>query len=140
MSRPAYVLDTDIISYLMQRELSVRVTLAEAIAQGAIVLLCPVVHYEIMRGLLHHRAPRKLAAFERLSQTLEHEPLDMSDWECAARLWSEACRRGRPTQDADLLIAAYAIGRDAILVTNNTRHFEHLPVKLENWLETHSSV
>ena len=42
---------------------------------------------------------------------------------------------GKPTGAFDLLIAATAPRFDAILITNNIRHFEHIPnLKLDNWL------
>jgi tRNA(fMet)-specific endonuclease VapC len=45
--------------------------------------------------------------------------------------------QGKPLQLMDLLIAAHAISIDAILVTNNTRHFERLAptLTIENWVE-----
>ena len=43
--------------------------------------------------------------------------------------------RGKGIADADLIIAAIAIGLDANVVTGNRRHFERIPgVKLENWI------
>ena len=37
-------------------------------------------------------------------------------------------------EDMDLFIAATAIYNDLTLVTNNTKHFENIPLlKLENW-------
>jgi tRNA(fMet)-specific endonuclease VapC len=42
---------------------------------------------------------------------------------------------GRPTGEVDALIASVAITYDATLVTNNTRHFQHIPnLKLTDWL------
>ena len=36
----------------------------------------------------------------------------------------------------DMLIGAHALHVDAVLVTNNTRHFERIPeLRLENWVE-----
>jgi tRNA(fMet)-specific endonuclease VapC len=38
--------------------------------------------------------------------------------------------------DADLLIAATAIGRDAILITGNVKHFQRISeLKIDNWLK-----
>ena len=44
---------------------------------------------------------------------------------------------GTPIGELDMMIAAHAIAADAVLVTNNTRHFERikLPLVLENWIE-----
>ncbi len=42
---------------------------------------------------------------------------------------------GQPIGEMDTMIAAHAIALDAVLVTNNARHFGRLspPLRLENW-------
>ena len=37
----------------------------------------------------------------------------------------------------DMLIAAHAIAVDAVLVTNNTRHYKQIkmPLVIENWMQ-----
>ncbi|WP_242457160.1 hypothetical protein [Treponema zioleckii] len=48
--------------------------------------------------------------------------------------WFLAQKIGRPSDDMDLLIAATAISNDLILVTHNTKHFEHIQnIKLQDW-------
>ena len=43
---------------------------------------------------------------------------------------------GRMLPDADLLIAATALARDAILVTGNVKHFQRIgELKIDNWLK-----
>ncbi len=39
--------------------------------------------------------------------------------------------------EMDMLIAAHAIAADAVLVTNNSRHFKRikLPLMMQNWME-----
>jgi len=45
-------------------------------------------------------------------------------------------RKGLPIGNMDMLIAAHARSLDAILVTNNQRHFSRVSgLKLENWVE-----
>jgi tRNA(fMet)-specific endonuclease VapC len=37
----------------------------------------------------------------------------------------------------DILIAAHAVSRGLIMVTNNTEHFGRIPqLKIENWFKT----
>ena len=44
-------------------------------------------------------------------------------------------KNGIIADDADILIAAYCIQNNYILVTNNTKHFENIAnLELENWL------
>jgi len=49
---------------------------------------------------------------------------------------SQLEQRGLPMGPLDLLIAAQAVSRELILVTNNTREFERVKqLRLENWTE-----
>jgi len=62
--------------------------------------------------------------------------LDSETWDAGARLWANCRKKGTPTGhglDKDVLIAAQVREQDAVLVTNNSKHFEHLDVTYENW-------
>ena len=51
------------------------------------------------------------------------------------RIRAELEKRGTPLDLADLEIASIAIANNLILVTNNVRHFERVPLlQCENWL------
>lgn len=98
-----------------------------------ILILCPVVYFEIRRGFLKKAASAKIREFERLMLSMVWDDLQQDDWETAARFWAEATAGGRPRKDADILIAAHAAGSRATLVTDNENHFLHLGVPIENW-------
>lgn len=100
-------------------------------------LRSPVVDYEIRRYLLLKGATRNLAQYEALTAHWKHTDFDNEDWLQAASLWAKHHRMGMSITDADLLIAVSALQHDAILVTNNERHFKELGLHLENWLEVH---
>jgi len=58
--------------------------------------------------------------------------------EAAAKYFGEQKARlrklGQPIADLDLLIASIAFAEDAVLVTDNTKHFDRIPeLQLENW-------
>ena len=43
-------------------------------------------------------------------------------------------KSGHTIDDMDLLIAATAIAQNMVLVTHNTKHFEHIPgIRLVDW-------
>ncbi len=45
-------------------------------------------------------------------------------------------QKGRPSGEVDVMIGAIARAHDAILVTNNTKHFQDIEaLRLENWLQ-----
>lgn len=63
-------------------------------------------------------------------------PFEESDALVAARLRAEVFRAGGPVGDFDSLIAAQAIARELIVVTNNVSEFERIPdLGIENWTE-----
>jgi predicted nucleic acid-binding protein len=53
----------------------------------------------------------------------------------ASMIFVKLQRRGIVIDDADILIAAWCIQNDYILVTNNLKHFENIEnLKIENWV------
>ena len=95
--------------------------------------MCPVVFYELRRGLAHRDARRQLGELETFARTLRWVDYDRSMWTDAAQLWADRRREGRPHGDADLLTAAFTRRLRARLVTNNTADFEDLGVPLLDW-------
>ncbi len=129
-----WVLDTNIISFLLRGNAAVRGGFnAAREATNALFILSPVVDYEIRRYLLLKGASRNLAQYEALTAQWVEPAFDGAHWQRAAILWAERHRRGQPIEDADLLIAVTALLQDATVVTNNTNHFTGLGLRLEDW-------
>jgi predicted nucleic acid-binding protein len=129
-----FVLDSNIISRILRQDRRVVPRLAEAATSNATIYLCPVVYFEVRRGLLERAASRQLRDFDHLARTLLWADFERAIWDDAAQLWVACRARGRPHDDADLLIAAYARHFQATLVTNNTGDFEDLGTPLVNWV------
>ena len=72
---------------------------------------------------------------------ISHLNLTVFAWDAEATqyyaiLRADLERKGLPIGNMDMLIAAHALSLDAILVTNNQRHFSRISdLKLENWVE-----
>jgi tRNA(fMet)-specific endonuclease VapC len=134
--RPLYTLDTDIVSYLIRGhdaklENRFRSILPSSISVSA------VVSAELAYGL------RSLPRSHRLQADM---PFFLSTIRVLA--WDERCgefyadirhnltRSGQLIGELDMMIAAHALALGAILVTNNTRHYQRipLPLKTENWV------
>ena len=129
----SYVPDSNIISYILSKDVRVVPRLDELFARSDKVVICPVVFFEIRRGLLWKGAARKLREFELLMLYLVWDEFQADDWERASTLWAESARLGAAKTDADILIAAHALRLGATLVTDNEDHFRHLGVPVENW-------
>jgi predicted nucleic acid-binding protein len=131
-----YALDTNIVSYLLQKRAGVIRRLDEEIDHGNQVVIPPIVYYEIRRGLLAADATAKGRLFEALCSDLGVGDIDVETLEIAAATYARLKKAGLTTDDADLLIAAYCIRNGFTLVTNNTKHFEHIEgLSFLNWLE-----
>lgn len=128
-----YVFDTNTISWLLARDASVIAGMTETIKPADLILGCPVVWFEVQRGLLAKDARRQNQRFEALFATFLWQDFNRDDWRLAAELWTARRTQGIPIHDADLLIAAFARNRGATLVTDNIKDFEKLGVSLENW-------
>jgi len=77
---------------------------------------------------------RKLVSefVERLDDIL---PWDAGAAETFAALQAYLYKKGSPIGLNDTMIAGHALSRDAIVVTNNVKHFSKAPrLKVENWV------
>jgi tRNA(fMet)-specific endonuclease VapC len=128
-----YILDTNIISLLLRNSDSVRAQLDKALTPENVILGCPVVWYEVRRGLLARDARQQIQIFDIVFAAFDWQEYRQTDWKLATELWSQRRAQGHPIGDADLLIAAFARNREAVLVTDNTKDFVDLGVDTENW-------
>lgn len=129
-----YVLDTNILTALLRYETKSIEHTARAAAANAEILLCPIVFYEALRGLLHRDAQKQKQHLLNYAAAFIWADFDRADWEKAADLWAALRSQGMQVGDADLLIGVYAIQREAVVITANERHFVPLGVQTENWL------
>jgi len=132
-NEPPVVLDTSVISRIMRKDPSLPNRLAQLLGEEPTLLLCPVVFFEIERGLRSKpEAVRIRYAFEALKGMFIYRELDKLVWKPAADRWAEQSLRGRKPQDADLLIAAYADRHGARLITYD-KGLESLAKSVECW-------
>jgi predicted nucleic acid-binding protein len=76
---------------------------------------------------------------DELTREIRYIPVTTATWRAAARLWALQRKAGRVTAaegglDGDVLIAAQALAKDAVIVTPNTRHFDSM-VRAVTWQE-----
>jgi predicted nucleic acid-binding protein len=129
----AYVLDTNIVSALLRNDAKVNFRLRVVVEREDLIVECPMVWREVLRGLLIKNAFKQRQAFEKLFATFTWQDYSRDDWSLAVELWAQRRAMGLPIADADLLMAAFARNRDAVLVTNNEKDFYRLGVTLQNW-------
>ena len=132
----SYSLDTDIVTKLLKKHPANQRVVArfrDEISRNSLFVICPIVYYEIRRELVFKDARIQLRAFERLIQAMTWKDFNLPIWDRACHLWSALRTMGASHHDADVLIAAHALGYGVVVVTGNTQHFEHTGVQFEDW-------
>ncbi len=131
----SYILDTNIVTAILKRDRKVAKQLRLVRVRQQELFISCITYYEIKRGLLYVNATRKLSLFNAFCQEVKVVFLDEIEIiEKASEIHADLKRRGRPIQDADILIAATAIVRGLILVSNDSDMLRVSDLILENWL------
>jgi len=134
-----YLLDTNIVSYILRRNATVGRKLRDANRSGEEVFISCITYYELKRGLLYANATRQLAEFNQFYSKYEVLFLDdIAILEKACEIHVDLKRRGQTIQEQDIFIAATAIARGLILVSNDSDLLRVEGLSLENWLSTDS--
>jgi tRNA(fMet)-specific endonuclease VapC len=93
-----------------------------------------ITYYEILSGLKHRDANRKLETFLAFATENTVLPLTQNAVTHAAEQYAALCKCGTPLDDIDLLIAGIALANELVIVTHNTEHFERIEgLSVENW-------
>lgn len=129
------MLDTDMASYVIKRHSPAVTARLEELPLSS-VCISVITRAELQYGL------RRLASARRLHLVVRHflRLVRALDWDGdAADRYAEIRHQlvssGRPIGELDMMIAAHAIAADAVLVTNNVKHFARIraPLVMENW-------
>ena len=129
-----YLLDTNVLDDLAkQPDGSARRRLAAL--DPSVVCTSIIVVAEVRYGLAKRPSVKLEAALAAVLATIDilafDEPADRSYGVIRAELE----RAGTPIGANDLIIAAQAVARDLIVVTDNEREFRRVPgLAVENWL------
>ncbi len=119
----------------MRGDEQLRKTLQSHVNRGALLAITPITLCELYKGAF--MSTRPVEALELISIFLEGvEVLDLFDVACMefGKQHSTLMKKGKPTQQFDLLIGVIAKMHDHILVTRNRKDFEYIEgLKIEQW-------
>ena len=131
-----YLLDSNICIHYIRNRAIAQVIKAKFLQHTTDTIQIPaIVVAELLHGAYHSKRVE-----ENLMQTLDFladfEILSFGAEEADAygRIRASLERKGQVISDNDMFIAATALIRNAILVTNNTREFSRIDgLKLDDW-------
>ena len=129
-----YLLDTNVVSAVLKRNLAVIRRLQEVpIEQWCI---SAVTRAELRYGIARlPRATRIAELVDQFLSTARTEAWDARAADVHGRLRADLAAKGRRIGDFDEMIAAHALALEATLVSDNVRHFSRIAgLKAENWV------
>jgi len=130
-----YLIDTDILVFLLRGNRRVAETMADHAADPKAMSV--ITYGELLYGAAKSTRPVENAAkARRLCQLFPLIDVSGEIVETFAPLKAELERRGERLEAADLLVAATALHVSYTLVTNDVKHFRRIPgLLVENWAE-----
>lgn len=129
------MLDTDVASYIIKgRSPAIEARLAKI--EPSMVCVSAVTRAELLHGLKrvapNHRLHVAVRQFLKIVRSLAWDA-EAADF--YAEIRHQLVTAGQVIGDMDMMIAAHSLAKTAVLVTNNTRHYERIsaPLMLQNW-------
>lgn len=134
-----YMLDTDICSYTMRKGSEpILAALEVRVEAGHQICLSVITYMELRLGAERSAAKNK---YHRLIDEFSDRLDLIADWtrpdaDRFAQIQAGLFAQGSPIGHNDTMIAAHALSLNAILVTNNQKHFSQVTgLVTENWLQ-----
>lgn len=133
MSSARFLLDTDTCIYAMKQQTRVLERLLAAARED--VAVSSITEGELRTGAAKSASPsRTLRLVENFLSPITRIEFTSEDAIAYAAIRSKLERAGTPVGPLDTLIAAQAVARKFVLVSNNEREFGRAPgLRLENW-------
>jgi tRNA(fMet)-specific endonuclease VapC len=130
----SYLLDTNIVSFAIKDNLEIKQKLEAMRFQRIKIYISCITYFEIKRGLIAVDAPKQRERFNKLCQDYQIILLDdLAILEKAAEIHANLRLRGLPIQTEDILIAATAMVKGLIVVSNDGDFLRVEGLSLENW-------
>ena len=130
-----YMIDTDTASYVI-RGRAPQVEAKLSAIEPSMVCISVMTRAELLYGLKRlppgHRLHAGVRQFLKIVRAL---PWDAEAADFYAEIRYQLAAAGQLIGEIDMMIAAHSLAAGAVLVTNNTRHYQRIPAPLllENW-------
>jgi tRNA(fMet)-specific endonuclease VapC len=131
-----HMLDTDTASYIIKNR-SPEIGAKLAAIPPTLVCVSVMTRAELQYGLKRLPAGHRLHIGVRQFLTIVRVlPWDAEAADAYADIRHQLVTTGQPIGEMDMMIAAHSLATNAVLVTNNVRHYERIPgLVLASWSE-----
>lgn len=128
-----FILDTDICIYWLKGNRNIEKNIINYGLEN--ILITFITECELFYGAYKSlRKEKNLAAIEEVKNKIQTFHTNGEVPSLYGKIKAELETKGRPLDDADLLIASIALANNATLVTNNSEHFKRIrDLKIVNW-------
>ena len=131
-----HMLDTDTASYLIKGKSPAIESRLAALVPSMVCISVRTragLQYGLGRLPADHRLHLAVRQFLKIVRVLPWDA-EAADWYADIR--HQLVSSGQPIGELDMMIAAHSLSAGAVLVTNNSRHYERIaaPIMLENWV------
>jgi predicted nucleic acid-binding protein len=129
-----YALDTNILTYYLKGN-DIIMDKVDSEAENGNIVIPPFVYYEIKKWLLANNSKVKLQAFEKLFNNYGIDNINEETLDLSLSIYIKLRKSGITIDDGDLLIAAYCIQNNYVLITNNQKHYRNIEnIQVTNWV------
>ena len=128
-----YMLDTDICSYLI-KGCSEELLLNLNKHSNEAICISSITYAELLFGAIRVNSKKIKNKIDAIVQKIGIVHFDEQAASFYAKIRNILEENGTPIGNMDILIAACALSAGAVLITNNEKHFKHVPsLRMENW-------
>jgi predicted nucleic acid-binding protein len=129
-----YALDSNIVSFYLRGNRAVIENIEKTISEDHSIVITPIAYYEVKRGLLLIDATKLIKKFEAFCSLFPVGKFGDYLLEDAITIYVREKKEKRNLEDADILIAAFCLHNNYILVTDNAKHFKNIKgLHTVNW-------
>ena len=121
------ILDSDTISFYFRNNKQIVEKVDKYLKEFGYINISVITYYEIMNGLFYKDAQNQMQKFIRFVELNEVISLSKSTTGRASEIYADLRKSGITIDHNDVMIGAVAIENDMTLITNNEKHFKHIP-------------
>lgn len=128
-----YCFDTNIIIDIFHGDRELAYRLKEINDEDLEIYLTPITLCELYKGAYLINEREEIKQIDEFISSFVVLDFDINSCKKFGEIYSELKKKGKMTEERDLMIASIVKANNLILITRNKKHFENTGVKLVVW-------